>query len=69
MHLITTIVVNIAQAAPHLFERDSRSMRLTWGGGQAVDPEVFREFERRLGGGRLGLQPNRGQLDLQLIRS
>ena len=50
MHLITTIVVDITRADPGLFQRDMRSMRMTWGGGHAVDPEVFRLFERRIGG-------------------
>lgn len=50
MHLITTIVVDIARAPGEKFTRDTRSMRFTWGGGHAVDPKIFELFEQRIGG-------------------
>lgn len=50
MHLITTIVVDIARAPAQKFTRDTRSVRFTWGGGHAVDPKIFEAFEQRVGG-------------------
>ncbi len=50
MHLITTIVVDIARAPAAKFTRDTRSLRFTWGGGHAVDPKIFEAFEQRVGG-------------------
>ena len=50
MHMITTLVVDIARADAQLFRSDLGSMRLTWGGGHAVDPEMFERFEQRIGG-------------------
>jgi acyl-CoA synthetase (AMP-forming)/AMP-acid ligase II len=50
MHLISTIVVDIARAPDHHFHRDTRSMRFTWGGGHNVDPVMLETFERRVGG-------------------
>lgn len=51
MHLISTIVVDIARAPERLFTRDTRStMRFTWGGGHNVDPAMLEAFERRVGG-------------------
>ena len=50
MHMITTLVVDIARADPNVFQRDLASMRLTWGGGHAVDPAMFARFEERIGG-------------------
>jgi acyl-CoA synthetase (AMP-forming)/AMP-acid ligase II len=50
MHLISTIVVDIARAPETHFTRDTRSMRFTWGGGHNVDPAMLETFERRVGG-------------------
>jgi acyl-CoA synthetase (AMP-forming)/AMP-acid ligase II len=50
MHLISTIVVDIARAPESHFTRDTRSMRFTWGGGHNVDPAMLETFERRVGG-------------------
>lgn len=50
MHLIGTIVVDIARASDSLFTRDVSSVRFTWGGGHSIDPQTFETFERRVGG-------------------
>jgi acyl-CoA synthetase (AMP-forming)/AMP-acid ligase II len=50
MHLISTIVVDIARAPESHFTRDTRSMRFTWGGGHNVDPAMLERFEWRVGG-------------------
>lgn len=49
MHLISTVVVDIVRAPAKLFEGE-RTVRFTWGGGHSTDAELFREYERRLGG-------------------
>jgi acyl-CoA synthetase (AMP-forming)/AMP-acid ligase II len=50
MHLISTIIVDIARAPDHDFRRDTSAMRFTWGGGHNVDPTSLKTFERRVGG-------------------
>ena len=50
MHLIATIIVDIARAPEAEFTRDTGSVRFTWGGGHSADPSVFETFERRVGG-------------------
>jgi acyl-CoA synthetase (AMP-forming)/AMP-acid ligase II len=50
MHLIATIIVDIARAPAELFAHDKSAMRFTWGGGHSADPSVFETFERRVGG-------------------
>lgn len=50
MHLITTIVVDIARAPAAKFAGGARTVRFTWGGGHAVDPKIFDAFEQRIGG-------------------
>ena len=50
MHLIGTIVVDIARAPEVLFERRPSSVRFTWGGGHSLDPQALATFERRIGG-------------------
>lgn len=51
MHLIGTIVVDIARAPESLFgQRDTSSMRFVWGGGHSIDPQTFETCERRIGG-------------------
>jgi acyl-CoA synthetase (AMP-forming)/AMP-acid ligase II len=49
MHLIGTIVVDIARAPEALFSRDTRSVRFVWGGGHSLDPAMLETFERRIG--------------------
>ena len=51
MHLIGTIVVDIARAPESLFgQRDTSSVRFVWGGGHSIDPQTFETYERRIGG-------------------
>ncbi|MGE0800444.1 MAG: class I adenylate-forming enzyme family protein [Lautropia sp.] len=50
MHVIGTVVVDIAQAPAALFDRDLSSMRFAWGGGHSLDRETFDAYERRIGG-------------------
>jgi malonyl-CoA/methylmalonyl-CoA synthetase len=50
MHVIGTIVVDIARAPQALFTRDTGSMRFSWGGGHSLDLETCESFERRVGG-------------------
>lgn len=50
MHLIATIIVDIAAAPEAMFARHRPSIRFTWGGGHNADPSVFETFERRIGG-------------------
>jgi acyl-CoA synthetase (AMP-forming)/AMP-acid ligase II len=50
MHLIATIIVDIARAPAELFAHDKSAMRFTWGGGHSADPSVFETFEKRVGG-------------------
>lgn len=52
MHLIGTLLVDIAAAPASVFEplRGRSRMRFTWGGGHAIAPEKFEAFERRIGG-------------------
>jgi len=50
MHLIATIIVDIARAPDAVFANHRPSVRFTWGGGHTADPSVFETFERRVGG-------------------
>ena len=50
MHLIATIIVDIARAPDAAFTSPGGSVRFTWGGGHSADPSVFGTFERRIGG-------------------
>lgn len=52
MHLIGTLLVDIAAAPESVFEplRGRSRMRFTWGGGHAIAAEKFEIFERRIGG-------------------
>jgi acyl-CoA synthetase (AMP-forming)/AMP-acid ligase II len=50
MHLIGTIVVDIARAPEAHFPRGPSSVRFTWGGGHSLDPQALETFERRIGG-------------------
>ncbi len=50
MHLIGTIVVDIARAPESLFGRAPGTVRFTWGGGHSLDPQALETFERRIGG-------------------
>lgn len=50
MHVIGTIVVDIANAPASLFTRDVSSMRFAWGGGHSLDAQTWEAFERRVGG-------------------
>ena len=51
MHLIGTLVVDIARAPESLFgRRDTSSVRFVWGGGHSIDPQTFETYERRIGG-------------------
>jgi fatty-acyl-CoA synthase len=50
MHLIGTIVVDIARAPEAMFPRDRSPVRFTWGGGHSLDPQTLETFERRIGG-------------------
>lgn len=50
MHLIATIIVDIARAPEAVFADHPASVRFTWGGGHNADPSVFETFERRIGG-------------------
>ncbi len=50
MHLIATIIVDVARAPAELFAHDKSAMRFTWGGGHSADPSVFETFEKRVGG-------------------
>lgn len=52
MHLIGTLLVDIAAAPEDVFEplRQRSRMRFTWGGGHAIVPEKFEAYERRVGG-------------------
>ena len=52
MHLIGTLLVDIAAAPESAFEplRGRSRMRFTWGGGHAIAAEKFEAFERRIGG-------------------
>jgi acyl-CoA synthetase (AMP-forming)/AMP-acid ligase II len=50
MHLISTVVVDIARAPASHFTRRVDTMRFTWGGGHAVDPAMLEAFEQRCGG-------------------
>jgi acyl-CoA synthetase (AMP-forming)/AMP-acid ligase II len=52
LHMIGTLVVDVAQAPAEVF-RDVRKhggLRFTWGGGHSVAAETFMEYERRMGG-------------------
>lgn len=50
MHLIATVIVDIARAPAVLFGDLQSSVRFTWGGGHSADPSVFETFENRVGG-------------------
>lgn len=52
LHMIGTLVVDVAQAPAALFRdvRKNGGLRFTWGGGHAVAPDTFKEYERRMGG-------------------
>ena len=50
MHLISTLIVDIVSADPALFSRIGNSVRMTWGGGHSINPDLLEEFERRVGG-------------------
>lgn len=52
MHMIGTLVVDVARAPIQLFDeiRKTGGLRFTWGGGHAVAEETFLEYERRMGG-------------------
>jgi acyl-CoA synthetase (AMP-forming)/AMP-acid ligase II len=50
MHLVSTVVVDIVRAPESLFANRDIHVRFTWGGGHSVDPSIFLEFERRVGG-------------------
>ena len=69
MHVIGTIVVDIARAPEALFRRDTRSMRFSWGGGHSMDTETFEAFERRIGGVILqGYSRTEGGLTYNLLQ-
>lgn len=52
MHLIGTLVVDIANAPEQAFAplKGRSRMRFTWGGGHSLAAQSFLDFERRIGG-------------------
>ncbi|HSV77771.1 MAG TPA: class I adenylate-forming enzyme family protein [Ramlibacter sp.] len=52
LHMIGTLVVDVAQAPAAIFGdvRNNGGLRFTWGGGHSVATETFMEYERRMGG-------------------
>ncbi len=52
MHMIGTLVVDIASAPAAVFEplKGRSRMRFTWGGGHSLSPDSFLAFEERVGG-------------------
>jgi acyl-CoA synthetase (AMP-forming)/AMP-acid ligase II len=52
MHMIGTLVVDVAQAPEAIFAdvRAHGGLRFTWGGGHSMATETFTEYERRMGG-------------------
>lgn len=50
MHLISTVVVDIVRAPASRFADVDKTVRFTWGGGHSTDADLFREYERRVGG-------------------
>ena len=50
LHVIGTVVVDIVGAPAAIFHDIGGSVRFSWGGGHSLDPESFREYERRVGG-------------------
>lgn len=50
MHLISTVVVDIVRAPYDRFADLAKTVRFTWGGGHSTDADLFREYERRVGG-------------------
>ena len=50
LHLIATLIVDIANAPEVAFEGFTQQVRMVWGGGHNVSPEILETFERRLGG-------------------
>lgn len=49
MHIIATLVVDIAAAPAELFKGLNSRVRMAWGGGHNVDTAVLTAFEDRLG--------------------
>ena len=50
LHLISTLMVDIATADRALFDGLQSRVRMTWGGGHSIDPSLLEEYERRIGG-------------------
>ena len=52
MHLIGTLLVDIAKAPEQAFAplRSNSRMRFTWGGGHSIHPDSFLAYEERIGG-------------------
>lgn len=50
MHLIGTVVVDIVRAPEALFHPRPTSVRLSYGGGHAIGPEIMAAYEARMGG-------------------
>ncbi|WP_162595310.1 class I adenylate-forming enzyme family protein [Variovorax sp. PBL-E5] len=52
MHLIGTLLVDIANADEQIFDplKASSRVRFTWGGGHSISPDKFLSYERRIGG-------------------
>jgi acyl-CoA synthetase (AMP-forming)/AMP-acid ligase II len=50
LHLIATLIVDIASAPEAVFDGFVSKVRMVWGGGHNVSPEILERFERRLGG-------------------
>ncbi|MBA2936557.1 acyl--CoA ligase [Sphingomonas sp. CGMCC 1.13654] len=50
MHMIATLIVDVATADEVRFAQLTHRMRMTWGGGHKVDPAVLEQFEQRMGG-------------------
>ena len=68
MHVIGTIVVDIATAPAALFTRDVSSMRFAWGGGHSLDAHTWEAFEQRVGGVLLqGYSRTEGGLTYNLL--
>ena len=50
LHLVSTIVVDLVRAPADRFAALPKTVRFCWGGGHNVDPNIFLEYERRIGG-------------------
>ncbi|HMS78379.1 MAG TPA: class I adenylate-forming enzyme family protein [Burkholderiaceae bacterium] len=69
LHVIGTIVVDIARAPEAAFEvLGERTVRFAWGGGHSLDAETFEAYEKRVGGVLLqGYSRTEGGLTYNLL--